>query len=186
VEQEQIQRRIDEAVAKALRQAAEKQAAEKQAAEKQPAPWTRKEKENIAHLLRSLRRSNDVISHYAELLRRNKKFEGVTRADVEPIRAAADEASDEAQLLRMDVLAKAHPDLPRMVRQTYLKEVNVAYFAFEGAWTKEDKEGHQMLSKEYSRLRAEREEWWDANRFELDIPEDVPYWDAERKNVIYK
>src|SRR5262249_23763898 len=134
--------------------------------------WTAEEKENLGHFFRAVRRQDDADSLYFFGLTAKWKQ---TPERFAAMKAAHLEAQEEATLVKPKGLARPHPHLPRMFREVFLKELN-----YRGAGLAPTRE----LAEAARELRNKRLEWWEEHRFDLDIPDDVPMWDAKHTDIV--
>jgi hypothetical protein len=142
--------------------------------------WSREEKEEAAHLVRALRRSNDAVRVWFNL--RDAKLEQITKKQIDAIAKAADEAFEEAQLVRRGVLEKLHPALPFMFKESFIPGARIARGAMIGNLSAEKKEYAQLFVDWFNHM-ANWSKWWDSNHMDLDMPEGIPLWDAKDRNV---
>ena len=91
------------------------------------------------------------------------------------------EARDAAGLARPEVLAKLHPDLPRVWQQTFMQVVGM-----NALWTMAGQPPFfdETLRRQLVDLDHEWDQWWASHRRDLDIPDDMPLWDAEKKDFV--
>jgi Trypsin-like peptidase domain len=129
------------------------------ASEKQ---WSEEDKENLPHFFRALvREDNALAPMYAMLQNRTQP----KPANFVAVGIALEGALSEARAVRKDVLAKVHPDLPRVFRETYIKHLESSIpnlrsgrdFSADG-WA---------LYKEWSA-------WCDSNKGACRFPDAVP------------
>jgi hypothetical protein len=147
-------------------------------ARSEPERWSPGEKETIAHFIRAISRARDAMNSYASLSR---------PGDCAPVNIEIavgipmTEARDAAGLARPEVLAKLHPDLPRVWRQTFMQVVGM-----NAVWTMAGQPPFfdETLRRQLMDLNHEWDQWWASHRRDLDIPEDVPFWDAEKKDLV--
>jgi hypothetical protein len=144
----------------------------------EPERWALWEKESIAHFIRAMSRERDAMNSYASLVRRGN----YTPVNVEiAVSVPMTEARDAAGLARPEVLAKLHPDLPRVWQQTFMQVVGMnAIWTMEGQPTFFD----ETLRRQLVDLDHEWDQWWASHRRDLDIPDDTPLWDAEKKDFV--
>src|SRR5262249_13557478 len=123
-------------------------------------------------------RARDAMNTYASLIRRGNAVPVTIEIDVS---VPMTEARDAAGLARPEVLAKLHPDLPRVWRQTFMKVVGM-----NAIWTMAGQP--PFFDETLGRPLAEPDREWDqcgaSHRRDLDIPEDMPLWDAEKKDFV--
>ena len=144
----------------------------------EPERWALWEKESIAHFIRAMSRARDAMNSYASLVRRGN----YTPVNIEiDVSIPMTEARDAAGLARPEVLAKLHPDLPRVWRHTFMQVVGMnAIWTMEGQPTFFD----ETLRRQLVDLDHEWDQWWASHRRELDIPDDIPLWNAEKKDFV--
>ena len=144
----------------------------------EPERWALWEKESIAHFIRAMSRARDAMNGYASLIGRGND----TPVNIEiAVSIPMTEARDAAGLARPEVLAKLHPDLPGVWRQTFMKVVGMnAIWTMEGQPTFFD----ETLRRQLVDLDHEWDQWWASHRRDLDIPDDMPLWDAEKKDFV--
>ena len=143
-----------------------------------PERWALWEKESIAHFIRAMSRARDAMNGYASLIRRGNYTPVIIEIAVS---VPMTEARDAAGLARPEVLAKLHPDLPRVWRQTFMKVVGMnAIWTMAGQPPFFDK----TLRRQFVDLDHEWDQWWASHRRDLDIPDDMPLWDAEKKDFM--
>jgi hypothetical protein len=139
------------------------------------APW---EKESIAHFIRAMSRERDAMNSYASLIRQGD----CTAAIVEiAVGVPMAEARDAAGLVRHEVLAKLHPELPQVWRQTFMQVVGM-----NSIWTMAGQPPFfdETLRQQLVDLDRTWDQWWASHRRDLDIPDDMPLWDAEKKDFV--
>ena len=144
----------------------------------EPGRWAPWEKESIAHFIRAMSRARDAMNSYASLIRRGN----YTPVNIEiAVSVPMTEARDAAGLARPEVLAKLHPDLPRVWRQTFMKVVGM-----NAIWTMAGQPPFfdATLRRQFVDLDHEWDQWWASHRRDLDIPDDMPLWDAEKKDFV--
>ena len=144
----------------------------------EPERWALWEKESIAHFIRAMSRARDAMNSYASLIRRGNYMP----VNIEiAVSVPMTEARDAAGLARPEVLAKLHPDLPRVWRQTFMQVVGMnAIWTMEGQPTFVD----ETLRRQLVDLDHEWDQWWASHRRDLAIPDDMPLWDAEKKDFV--
>jgi hypothetical protein len=144
----------------------------------EPERWALWEKESIAHFIRAMCRARDAMNSYASLIRQGNPAPVIIEIDVS---VPMTEARDAAGLVRPEVLAKLHPDLPRVWRQTFMKVVGM-----NAIWTMAGQPpfSDETLRRQLVDLDHEWDQWWASHRRDLDIPEDMPLWDAEKKDFV--
>ena len=144
----------------------------------EPERWAPWEKESIAHFIRAMSRARDAMNSYASLIRRGS----CTPVNIEiAVSIPMTEARDAAGLARPEVLAKLHPDLPRVWRETFMKVVGM-----NAIWTMAGQPPFfdETLRRQLVDLDHEWDQWWASHRRDLDIPDDMPLWDAEKKDFV--
>jgi hypothetical protein len=144
----------------------------------EPERWARGEKEALAHFVRAMARAREAMTSYASLTQRGHD----TPVNIEmAVSIPLTEARDAANLARPEVLAKLHPDLPRVWRQTFMQVVGM-----NATWTMAGQPpfSDATLGRQLVDLDHEWDQWWAAHRRDLAIPEDIPLWDAAKKDVI--
>ncbi|MFL5243318.1 MAG: S1C family serine protease [Gemmataceae bacterium] len=144
--------------------------------------WTKEEKENLGHFFRSMNRQVKAYKLFYQALKDKTTNTAERNAEIED---ALNAASEEARLVKPKALDKAHPDMPRMFRETFLRELDLARIAMAGLTSKSKEERDQLSEpvREFVSRSEERDKWWNAHRFDLDIPDDVPFWDAKRSDI---
>jgi hypothetical protein len=144
----------------------------------EPECWALWEKESIAHFIRAMSRARDAMNSYASLIGRGNDTPVIIEIAVS---VPMTEARDAAGLARPEVLAKLHPDLPRVWRETFMKVVGMnALWTMAGQPPFFDK----TLRGQLVDLDHEWDQWWASHRRDLDIPDDIPLWDAEKKDFV--
>ena len=136
------------------------------------------EKESIAHFIRAMSRARDAMNSYASLIRQGND----TPVNIEiAVSVPMTEARDAAGLARPEVLAKLHPDLPRVWQQTFMQVVGM-----NAIWTMAGQPPFfdETLRRQLVDLDHEWDQWWASHRRDLDIPDDMPLWDAEKKDFV--
>ena len=144
----------------------------------EPERWALWEKESIAHFIRAMSRERDAMNSYASLIRQGN----YTPVNIEiAVSVPMTEARDAAGLARPEVLAKLHPDLPRVWQQTFMQIVGMNAF-----WTMAGQPPFfdEALRRQLVDLEHEWDQWWAAHRRDLDIPDDIPLWEAEKKDFV--
>jgi hypothetical protein len=143
-----------------------------------PQRWALWEKESIAHFIRALSREREAMNSYASLTRQGND----TPVNVEiAVSVPMTEARDAAGSVRPEVLAKLHPDLPGLWQRTFMQVVGM-----NAIWTMAGQPAFfdESLHKQLVDLDHEWDQWWAAHRRGLDVPDDTPLWDAEKKDVV--
>jgi hypothetical protein len=142
---------------------------------KQWAPW---EKESIAHFIRAMSREREAMNSYTSLIRQGDCPAVIVEITVSVPMA---EARDAAGLVRHEVLAKLHPELPQVWRQTFMQVVGM-----NAIWTMAGQPQFfdEALRRQFVDLDRAWDQWWAAHRRDLDIPDDMPLWDAEKKDFV--
>jgi hypothetical protein len=141
-----------------------------------PGRWAPWEKESIAQFIRAMSRARDAMNRYASLGgRENDMAENIEIVVSVPMT----EARDAAGLARTEVLAKLHPDLPRVWQQTFMKVVGM-----NAIWTMAGQPPFFDETLQLVDLDHEWDRWWASHRRNLDIPDDTPLWDAEKKDFV--
>ena len=144
----------------------------------EPERWALWEKESIAHFLRAMSRARDAMNGYASLIGRGND----TPVNIEiAVSVPMTEARDAAGLARPEVLAKLHPDLPRVWQQTFMQVVGM-----NAIWTMAGQPPFfdETICRQLVDLDHEWDQWWASHRRDLDIPADMPLWDAEKKDFV--
>jgi hypothetical protein len=144
----------------------------------EPERWAPWEKESIAHFIRAMSRARDAMNGYASLIRRGN----YTPVNIEiDVSVPMTEARDAAGLARPEVLAKLHPDLPRVWRETFMKVVGM-----NAIWTMAGQPPFfdETLRRQLVDLDHEWDQWWATHRRDLDIPDEMPLWDAAKKDFV--
>jgi hypothetical protein len=144
----------------------------------EPERWALWEKESIAHFIRAMSCAQGAMNSYASLVRRGNYM----LVDIEvAVSVPMTEARDAAGLARPEVLAKLHPDLPRVWRQTFMQVVSM-----NAVWTMAGQPPFfdETLRGQLVDLDHEWDQWWASHRSDLDIPDDMPLWDAEKKDFV--
>jgi hypothetical protein len=79
------------------------------------------------------------------------------------------------------MLVKLHPDLPRVWQQTFMQVVGM-----NAIWTMAGQPPFfdEILRRQLVDLDREWDQWWASHRRDLDIPDDMPLWDAEKKDFV--
>jgi hypothetical protein len=144
----------------------------------EPERWALWEKESIAHFIRAMSRARDAMNSYVSLTRRGNYTPAVIEVAVS---VPMTEARNAAGLARPEVLAKLHPDLPRVWRQTFMQVVGM-----NAVWTMAGQPPFfdETLRGQLVDLDHEWDQWWASHRHDLDIPDDIPLWDAEKKDFV--
>ena len=144
----------------------------------EPERWALWEKESIAHFIRAMSRARDAMNSYVSLTQRGD----CTPTKIEiAVSLPMTEARDAAGLARPEVLAKLHPDLPRVWRETFMKIVGM-----NAIWTMAGQPPFfdETLRRQLVDLDHEWDQWWASHRRDLDIPDDTPLWDAQKKDFV--
>lgn len=121
--------------------------------------WTEEEKTNIEHYFKS----GDVSRKAIRILNTGASGITIISADEvkEPLKLTK-LALREAKLVRDDVLAKAHPQLPQKFRELYQKSLELQVINFQtGDFGKE---------VEASKLHDSWVDWINANKKQIKIP----------------
>jgi hypothetical protein len=144
----------------------------------EPERWAPWEKESIANFIRAMSRARDAMNGYASLIGRGN--DAPVNIEI-AVSVPMTEARDAAGLARPEVLAKLHPDLPRVWRQTFMKVVGM-----NAIWTMAGQPPFfdATLRRQFVDLDHEWDQWWASHRRDLDIPDDMPLWDAEKKDFV--
>ena len=130
-----------------------------------PSPnWTNEEKANIEHFLKSgdasrkaVRISNVRVSNYG-----NSVLIEIPPDEAKQIIELTNLALREAKLVSDDVLAKAHPQLPRKFRDLYQKSLELQVINF--------KTGDFEKEVEAGKLHDLWVDWFNANKKQIKIP----------------
>jgi hypothetical protein len=143
----------------------------------EPERWAPWEKESLAHFIRAMSRAQEATNSYVSLMRR----ENYTPADIEiAVSVPMTEARDAAALAKPEVLAKLHLDLPPVWRETFMQVVGMnAVWSMAGQPPFFD----DTLRGQLFDLDNEWDKWWSSHRRDLDIPDDMPLWDAQKKDL---
>jgi hypothetical protein len=144
----------------------------------EPERWALGEKESIAHFIRAMSRARHAMNSYASLIRRGN----CTPVSIEiAVNIPMTAARDAAGLARPEVLAKLHPDLPRVWQQTFMQVVGM-----NALWTMAGQPPFfdETLRRQLVDLDHEWDQWWASHRRDLDIPNDMPLWDAQNKDFV--
>lgn len=144
----------------------------------EPERWAPREKEAIANFIRAMSRERYAMNSYNSLIQRGN----YAPANIEiAVSIPMAEARDAAGLARPEVLAKLHPDLPQVWRQTFMQVVGMnALWTMAGQPPFRD----ETLRRQLVDLDREWDQWWASHRRDLDIPDDMPLWDAEKKDFV--
>jgi hypothetical protein len=144
----------------------------------EPQRWASLEKESIANFIRAMSRARDALNSYASLVQRGN--DSPTKIEI-VVSLPMTEARDAAGLARPEVLAKLHPDLPQVWRQTFLHVVGM-----NAIWTTAGQPPFfdETLRRQLVALEQQWDQWWAAHRRDLDIPDDTPLWDAQKKDFV--
>jgi hypothetical protein len=144
----------------------------------EPERWAPWEKESIAHFIPAMSRAREAMNNYAALVRRGNSTPVIIEIAVS---IPMTEARDAAGLARPEVLAKLHPDLPRVWRQTFMQIVGM-----NALWTVAGQPPFfdETLRRQLVDLDHEWDQWWASHRRDLDIPDDMPLWDAEKMDFV--
>ena len=144
----------------------------------EPERWAPWEKESIANFIRAMSRARDAMNGYASLIGRGN--DAPVNIEIE-VSLPMTEASEAAGLARPEVLAKLHPDLPQVWRQTFMQVVGM-----NAIWTMAGQPPFfdEALGRQLVDLDHEWDQWWASHRRDLDIPDDMPLWDAEKKDFV--
>jgi hypothetical protein len=144
----------------------------------EPGRWAPWEKESIAHFIRAMAREREAMNGHASLIRRGQDMPVNVEVYVSVPMA---EARDAAGLVRPEVLAKLHPDLPRVWRETFMQIVGM-----NALWTVGGQPpfSDETLRRQLVDLDHEWDQWWAAHRRDLDIPDDTALWDAGKKDFV--
>jgi hypothetical protein len=140
--------------------------------------WSLGEKESIAHFIRAMSCAREAMNSYASLVRRGN----YAPVNIEiAVSISMTEARDAAGLARPEVLAKLHPDLPRVWQQTFMQVVGM-----NAIWTMAGQPPFfdETVRSKLVDLDREWDQWWASHRLDLDIPDDTPLWDAEKKDFV--
>lgn len=113
--------------------------------DKTPQQWTQSEKENIIHFIKSVH-----LVDQAENARGKRAM-----------RKMYEQAIEQAETVTDDILAKAHPDLPKYYREYFEKGANLRIIAW--------RDGRSDLDQEGKDLMAKWTEWYQSHRKEIDI-----------------
>jgi S1-C subfamily serine protease len=132
--------------------------------------WTEEERENIARFVRALRREYDAWSG-------THGQKPITPEEIVAVGRVMQEASDNADQVKLEILRRVHPDLPKLFRDTFQSWVDEAGASLRSG---------EMPDKELVELLSKWVEWWKFHRHELHVPNDTPLWDAENKDVIWR
>ncbi len=119
--------------------------------------WTQSEKENAEHFLRSLQL---VIEAHSTS---NKGEPGVmSKQDFEKILSLYQRALSEAELVRDDVLDKAHPELKKNYRMYFQKGMELRISAWTNRKSYDEIQGSALVDS--------WGDWFEKNRRDIKIP----------------
>jgi hypothetical protein len=123
--------------------------------------WTQEEKENLAHFIRAA-----AAAKKARIMAEGCKKKGqLSPTDAARIGELFTEAVDEGKLVRDDVLAKVHPDLPKTYREKYITCLTLALKIVSGR-------GDAQEADTMVRLNGEWDRWILAHEKEMRFPKD--------------
>ena len=122
--------------------------------------WTDEEKENIKHFFGSF----DTDMGAIRISNRGPAFSTLSPNEVAEILRLEKKALAEAEALRDEVLAKAHPDLPRHYRDEFQKSLELRIRNFEA------EAGDLPAEVEASVLHDRWVGWYSRHRKQIKIP----------------
>lgn len=120
--------------------------------------WTNEEKDNIEHFLKSGEASRAAV----RISNSGDPYKVVPKVEMDKINDLRYLALSEAKLVRDDVLAKAHPDLPKKFRNLYQKSLELRI--------ENVKNGNFKLELKGSKLHDSWVDWINANNKKIKIP----------------
>lgn len=120
--------------------------------------WTEEDRKNIQHFFASRQADKAAVS----ISNRGGPFSPVSSKDTAEILRLRQEALHHALLLRDDVLAKAHPELPKKFRDLYQRSLELMIRAFQ--------DRDNSASFRASQLHDQWVGWFNANKRKIKIP----------------
>lgn len=119
--------------------------------------WSQSEKENAEHFIQSVRLVVQV--HEAS----NKRGAGaMSRADFDEMLSLYKKALSEAALVTDEVLAKAHPELPKNYRLYFQKGMELRISSWANSRPSEEIQGSALIDS--------WGDWFEQNRGNIKIP----------------
>jgi hypothetical protein len=129
----------------------------------QRSDWTAEEKQNVVHFFRSLdefAKGNDPSGRLVD------QGDKANPEDFEKVRRHFTIAIAEAKTVRPEVLAKAHPELPKVFKEGHLRFLELSLVCMKGH-TREDEQQLVLASNLWF-------DWFKVHEKDLRIPSDVP------------
>lgn len=120
--------------------------------------WTDEDKQNIHHFFASQRADKAAMA----VSNRGSSVSPVSANDTVEILRLLQEALHHALLLRDEVLAKAHPELPKKFRDLYQSSLELMIRAFQYR--------DNSASFRSSQLHDQWVDWFNANKRKIKIP----------------
>jgi hypothetical protein len=127
--------------------------------------WTKEEKENLEHLIRS----QSASAKAGVLMEGIAREEDMTPTDRARILALLQESLDESMLVRDEVLAKIHPDYPKMLREKWAEVVRRGIRLL-----KQDRPDPEE-ALQIRRLSEEWRSWLESHEGGFKFPKDDSY-----------
>jgi hypothetical protein len=124
--------------------------------------WTQEEKENAAHFFRSESAVEAGFASIRPVVDPSKPSLGLTQSDARRALAHLKLALSEAKSVRAQVLGKAHPQLPVVYREKYIRSLELAIIGPSG-----------VGDLDAVALRNQWNDWWAANKNDVHFPKDV-------------
>lgn len=124
-------------------------------------PWSPQERENIQHFIAAQTANMNAI----RILNRGPAFSTFSAHEMAQYLASQQQALAAAQLLRDDVLAKAHPDMPAHFRGEFQRSLELDIESVEASPS-----SAKALSIEAASLHEAWVDWYNAHKGEIKIP----------------
>src|SRR5262249_39757284 len=130
--------------------------------------WTQEEKENLAHLKREIIAAQKAMI----LIEGFGKTRKATATDGARALELLKDALDESEVVRDDVVAKLHRDVPKAFREKHVSGMMRLVKLLEA-----NRDGQQFDAQEFATIDGLLDEWDDwanAHRKEMRFPKGVP------------
>jgi hypothetical protein len=127
--------------------------------------WNQEEKENLAHLTRSV----NALKKVAILTEGFKKTGQLLPTDAARVRDLLSESLEESKIVRDDLLARVHKDYPKNYREKYVQCLTLLKLFLQ---KRDDDDVKDLLVAQ--KLLNEWNDWLDAHQKELNNPKNLP------------
>ncbi len=133
--------------------------------------WSQEDKQNAGHFVRSMRAFGEAVEFMDRHFDPRNPLRRADRSESLKLHGLLTEALAEARVVRDEVLAKAHPDLPRVVKERYIPFLELFIRMIE---TPRTDPGVEAMRARGVALMGQWQDWWTANVKQVRFPNDVP------------